>query len=558
MTEFDVEIDVGGGVTLLADVYRPDTNHPVPALLAASCYPRQIQNSGAPLGFVEAGASDFWVPRGYAHVIANVRGTNGSGGTYSFLGADEQQDLADAVEWVAAQPWCDGNVGMIGISYFGMTQLAAAGKRPPHLKAIFPGAATAEIYEALWHNGVLSDTFAGAWLAGVGILATKADRLFRNQVVEIAEKILKTERIHQKFEYLNGEAAVSALGAVMRAHYDSDPFDRLWTEAVSRPMRDEWWEERNLARAAEAIDIPVYLSCDWENVPLHLNSTFVLWRLLEGRVPLRMGLLGKDGLTWPWESLHIEALAWFDHWLKGADTGVMDGPPIRYWMPGAEEFRDAETWPPAGAKLVDYYLGADGVLGARDGARSGARNPEPGERSYLCLPRSVSRPKGAPDPFLPSFLVWETGPLEDAVEIAGDIELVLYARTTALDTNWLVTLQEVKESGEVEDVTAGWLRASLRSIDEAASRPGLPCLSLDHSEPVVPGEMTEYRIPLVPNARRFGTGSRIRLVITSDDTSGEAPVMMNFSHAPTSDVSVNTISSLSVLRLPVFGEPKRE
>src|SRR3954470_9862908 len=114
------------GARLLSDVHRPDADGRFPALIAASPYPRQIQDLGAPAGFIEAGATDFWVPRGYAHVIANLRGTGGSGGTFGFFDAQERRDMYDLVEWAAAQPWCDGNVGMIGISYFAMTQLEAA------------------------------------------------------------------------------------------------------------------------------------------------------------------------------------------------------------------------------------------------------------------------------------------------------------------------------------------------------------------------------------------------------------------------------------------------
>ncbi|WP_208028103.1 CocE/NonD family hydrolase [Rhabdothermincola sediminis] len=540
--EFDTEIVVRDGTVLLADVLRPDAPEPVPALVAASCYPREIQNSGAPLGFVEAGASDFWVPRGYGHVIVDVRGTGGSGGTYTMLGPEEQRDLADVVEWVAGQPWCDGNVGMIGISYFGMTQLAAAGHCPPHLKAIFPGAATAELYEAIWHHGVLSSTFASAWLAGVGILAGKKEHLFRNRVVDVVEEVLKSPAVHQRFEHLNGEAAVSALGAVMRASYPSDPFDRLWTEAVSRPVRDGWWQDRNLAEAARRISVPVYLFCDWENVPLHLPSTFTLWESLEGRVPLRMGLLGKNGLTWPWESMHVEALAWFDHWLKGVDTGVLDGPPVRYWMPGAEEFRTAETWPPPDATIIDYALRSDGTLAPTD--------PSPGERRYLFVPDGAERPRGAPEPVLPSMLAWESPPLANALDVVGEMELVLDARISALDTHWLVTLQDVDEDDQAEDVTAGWLRASLRAVDEEASRPGRPVLALTSAEPVPSNSLVTYRIPLVPNARRFARHHRIRLTLTSDDRGGTAPAMMGFRHAPPADASVNTVASSSRLRLP--------
>ncbi|XEM87021.1 CocE/NonD family hydrolase [Rhodococcus sp. JVH1] len=105
------------------------------------------------------------MPRGYVHVIANVRGTGGFGGTFGFFDTLERQDMYDLVEWVAAQPWCDGNVGMIGISYFAMTQLEAAVERPPHLEAIFPVAVTADLYEAAVRHGL----FSVAWpVAGNG------------------------------------------------------------------------------------------------------------------------------------------------------------------------------------------------------------------------------------------------------------------------------------------------------------------------------------------------------------------------------------------------------
>ena len=165
------------GVTLLADVHRPDADGRFPALIAASPYPRQIQDLGAPAGFIEAGATDFWVPRGYVHVIANLRGTGGSGGTFGFFDAQERRDMYDLVEWAAAQPWCDGNVGMIGISYFAMTQLEAAVERPPHLKAIFPVAVTADLYEAAVHHGLFSSSFVTPFLSMLGLTAARSDQV---------------------------------------------------------------------------------------------------------------------------------------------------------------------------------------------------------------------------------------------------------------------------------------------------------------------------------------------------------------------------------------------
>ena len=165
----DVAVRMRDGVRLFADVHRPDADGRFPALIAASPYPRQIQNLGAPMGFIEAGASDFFVPRGYVHVIANLRGTGGSGGTFGFFDGQERRDMHDLVEWAAAQPWCDGNVGMIGISYFAMTQLEAAVEQPPHLKAIFPVAVTPDLYEARLPPRAAERGFVSPFLAMMGI-----------------------------------------------------------------------------------------------------------------------------------------------------------------------------------------------------------------------------------------------------------------------------------------------------------------------------------------------------------------------------------------------------
>ena len=101
----DVAVSMRDGVNLLADVYRPDVAGRYPALIAASPYPRQIQNLGAPMGFIEAGASDFFVPRGYVHVIVNLRGTSGSEGTFGFFDSQERRDMHDLVEWAGEQSW---------------------------------------------------------------------------------------------------------------------------------------------------------------------------------------------------------------------------------------------------------------------------------------------------------------------------------------------------------------------------------------------------------------------------------------------------------------------
>lgn len=544
-TDANAAITVRDGTTLLADVHRPDSDGRFPALLAASPYPRQMQDFGAPAGFIEAGATAFWVPRGYTHVIANLRGTCGSGGTFTLFDAQERRDLYDVVEWIAQQDWCDGNVGMIGISYFAMSQLEAAVERPPHLKAIFPLAVTADLYEGASHHGLLSSSFVTPFLAMTGLTSERSDKLWRSRPVDLARRVLNSPRIHKKFETSNGESALAMLRQLLRLPHNPHPWDELWLDAAVRhPHRDEWWQKRNLLPLLKEIDIPVYLGCDWENVPLHLPSTFAAWNALSDNACVRMGMLGKFGLTWPWESMHLEALAWYDHWLKGRDTGILDGPPIRYFLPGANEWRTAESWPPAAAPHRELALCADGDLREDEG--------QPGSREFMVLGSGLGRVKpSAIDP--PSTLTWTGIPVSEVLDVVGDIELRLVASATAIDTAWMVTLQDVAPDGQTTDVTAGWLRASLREVDEAGSRPGAPALPCTNPQGIPVGQDVVYRIPLVPNARRFKKGHRIRLVLTSDDQDPSVPAIMGFRHAAVGASSLNTVRSSSRLLLPVLG-----
>ena len=122
------------------------------------------------------------MPRGYVHVIANLRSTGGSDSEFGMFDSVERADVFDLVEWTAAQPWSDGAVGMTGISYFAMTQLEGAAGNPPHLRAIFPFDITADLYEAAYHNGLFNASFITPWLAAVGITAGHGDKLWRGKL----------------------------------------------------------------------------------------------------------------------------------------------------------------------------------------------------------------------------------------------------------------------------------------------------------------------------------------------------------------------------------------
>jgi predicted acyl esterase len=538
----DVRIPMRDGVELLADVHRPAEPGRYPVLIAASPYPRQIQDLGAPMGFIEAGASDWFVPRGYVHLIVNCRGTGGSGGTFGFFDGQERHDMYDLVEWAAAQSWSDGNVGMVGISYFACTQMEAAVERPPHLKAVMPIACTFDLYQSATHNGLFSSGFITPFLSMIGMTSGRPDKFWRSKLLDAVRTVLHTPAIHRKFATMNGEAAIAGLKAVLKLHHAPRPWDELWNAiAVEHPFRDDWWEERNILPLLDRVDVPVYLGCDWQNVPLHLPHTFRAINLLKNSTHVQVALLGDHGLAWPWESLHVEALAWFDHWLKGQDTGILEGPRLRYALPGTDEWRSADSWPLPGTRHDALALRADGTLGTEEG--------EAGTREMMTVGAGLNRARASEiDP--PAVLQWDSAVLPAHLDMVGEIELQLAATSTAPDTAWIATLQDVAPDGTLTDVTAGYLRAGLREVDEAASRPGAPVMPCRTFTAVQIGQMTHYRIPLVPNARRFHAGHRVRLVLTSDDQNPAAPAPLNFRHASVGTSCLSLIHSTSRLLLP--------
>lgn len=164
--EKNVYVKMRDGTSLAADIFHPDAEGKFPALLAMCPYSKEVQALSIPPqprhsllwgGFLEAGNSKYFVSRGYVHVVADVRGTGCSGGEYcNMFSNKEQEDGYDPVEWIAQQDWCDGNVGMVGISYFACIQYLVTAQQPPHLKAIFPFDGWGDLYRDIaYHFGEL-------------------------------------------------------------------------------------------------------------------------------------------------------------------------------------------------------------------------------------------------------------------------------------------------------------------------------------------------------------------------------------------------------------------
>ncbi len=495
--------------------------------------------------FIEAGASDFFVPRGYVHLIVNARGTGGSGGSWTLLDQQEREDLHDLVEWVAAQPWCDGNVGMLGVSYFAMAQLAAAATKPPHLKAIAPLLTTDDLYGAVWHHGLLNAGFISAWLPAVGALSQKPDSFWRSWRIDLVRDLLRIPAIHARMQNLNGEAIVTVLKDVIHARYPEHPFGEIWrAAAVEHPTHDAFWDARDTTPLLGSVEIPVYLGADWDNVPLQPP-------LDPSRPGLRCAtiamcgwaMLPPGGFSWPWESLHYEVLAWYDHWLKGRETGVMDGPPIRYQVPGVEGWRTAEDWPPRN----------------RD-SRPSPCVPTAGLRQTKASPAfgniSIFRPIPAsrPTPIRPDCRPCWLG--RRAVRRGPGVRGQYRTHSGRQNHGFRYVLDrrpyDAPPVGEPHAITAGWLRAAFSAVDEGRSVLGAPVPDCRTPRAAPVGQRATYRIPVVPNALRLPAGHRLRLVIASADETDKALTVLGFTHVVVREASRNTIYSASRLWLPLL------
>jgi len=133
------------------------------------------------------------------------------------------------------------------------------------------------MYQSAVHHGLMSSSFVTTFLAMIGMTSGRTNKLWRSRLVNGVSELLRTPRIHARFATSQGDAAMAGLRALLKLHHDPHPWDDLWREiAVEHPLRDEWREERSMIPFFDRIQVPAYLGCDWENVPLHLPGSLAV------------------------------------------------------------------------------------------------------------------------------------------------------------------------------------------------------------------------------------------------------------------------------------------
>ena len=507
VVERDIRIPMSDGTDMNADIFRPDGDEKFPAIFGFHPYDQVAQTApmitnsfstnffrhpGQEKGsaFIEAGDPDAYVRRGYVYVIANVRGTGKSGGKYPFMAPPEAQDGCEMIEWIARQPWCNGNVGMFGVSYFAWIQLFIAALNPPHLKCFFaPWAATDFYRDFIYRGGILGHGFCRMWALG---------SLHRCRVEKSPQKMEEINRVLQDEDI----AAVPELVQILRnPDAGNNP---LVVEILTHPYDGPYWEERKVKY--EGIKVPGYIGACWGIYGLHLPGALRSWENLT--VPKKMIIGPPAYLDRPLYQLQYESLRWFDYWLKGIDTGIMKEAPIRLFIMGSHDWKEANEWPLPETRWTPFYLHENGILYervCRTDEGSDSFDDSPWGRGYLeyCSPRLVEN-----------------------TEVIGPIVLNLYASTTDREVFWFISVRELDLQGNERVLTRGWLRGTHREVDPKRSKPWEPFHPHTKSEPLIPSKIYEFNIPIVPTGNLFKAGSIIKLKISCSDDEPKNPLEM--------------------------------
>jgi putative CocE/NonD family hydrolase len=515
------------GTELRYSVERPDGPGPFPVLVnyegyAAGTNPRDNGVSTY---------ADRLLERGYAIVGVSVRGTGCSEGVFDPFARTMGTDGADAVEWAAAQPWSDGRVGMIGVSFGGITQLLTAAEQPPHLKAIAPSSALSDLYrDVAYPGGILEYDFVFAWT----VIQKQGGATYA------AGNAASDPQCAQNF------ASHQAAGA--------HPDFFIPTVVTRNPFFDDFngeWANRSPVRGFPDIEVPAYLLNAWQD------------EQLPARIFGELDRFGRPGLVWmdvtngnhgrDYYASYAQdrTLDFLDRFVRGVDNGFEERVPhLTLAMETRTQHEGSSNVPTwmieRGSVLTDpkprsLYLRSDGRLDNKK-----PKSAEPGDSyAYPLQSPDLTEPGTGTGtatyklPVVPGgYTAYTSDPLERDLVVAGPGSLDLWMSSTATDSDVQVTVTEVRPDGQETYVQRGWLRASHRKLDNARStklRPYHTHLRAD-ADPLTQLEPTFMRVEIFPFAHAFRAGSRLRVWI-------DAPTSHTgfWAFAPHPEPAVNTV-----------------
>jgi putative CocE/NonD family hydrolase len=467
---------------------------------------------------------DRWLGRmlqhGYAVIVVERPGTGASFGRLDPSFETGARETDEIINWIAVQKWSDGNVGMFGNSWQGQIQLSAASTGNRHLKAIFPVSTWLDQYTLIYPGGVYNK--------GFGQFFSWSQAFLDSKVVTPVDRDRDGTLLAQARAERRGAAVGETVGAIMtRASFrDSKVGGRtIWAgEYMPYAHKDR------INRAG----VPMYLMAGWYDIVT--RDAFLLYANFN--VPKRLAVRPLDHSQTDESQFDLdlaaEAHRWFDYWLKGVRNGVMDEPPIFYYLMGGDGklgWRSTDAWPLGKQTLTRLYFGAGEPPGSGVLRPEAPMSEDAADRhavDYTATTGKKSRwtavnwVREYPDMRTndAEALTFTTPPLEAAVEVIGHPLVRIWLSSDAPDLDVFAYLEEVDRDGNAKYITEGNLRVSHRSLSQAPYENfGLPFQRHSESErkSILAGEAVEVVFDLLPTAYRFSEGKRIRVTIAFAD-----------------------------------------
>jgi len=483
------------GIKISVDIYKPSRGKgPWPVILAYSPFPKER--------IFESAKPGFYCSHGYVCVQASERGSGFNQGKFTMHGTQAAHDGYDLVEWIAGQSWCNGNVGMMGASGYGVMQWLTAPLNPPHLRSLVVLATTDNYRGLCYPGGVLRKPFV------------------LNLVSGFIQGALWPGPIPGKEMPLNVIAEILS-------HTEDGPF---------------WWEHGGGWTHICEIKAPVLSIV---NTPNRLHAIYHLRSYVDIKSPKKLIITpwtNENYQPWVFETtaFNIQILRWLDYWLKGVDTGIMNEPEVAIYDNGTGAWRYENEYPLKRTKWKKLFLHAGEINQTRPTANE---PPDSYENISLNTAMIASYGISMRTPTKPNYVTYLSQPLEEEVRVWGPVSFVLYASTTEeVTSDWSFFIKmgdmvpegvplnpvtgqpeikpEVNDSFTPQNVQIwswGSLKAKFREVDDDLSRPGLPWHQFQNPRQLKPRTIYEFQIEMQPIFKTFEKGCRIWLKIANDD-----------------------------------------
>jgi putative CocE/NonD family hydrolase len=481
-------VPMSDNVKLSTDVWLPEGEGPFPVVLTRTPYGR----------FASSKLCFKYVRRGYALVCQDVRGREDSEGDWYPM-YSEIPDGKDTLDWIVQQKWCNGKIGMIGPSYLGFVQWAAAATGHKNLKALVSMVTGGPAFKDVPRRGGMLASGVLAWSFAMTTRKVDVKQFKRDDWDEVLA--------HRPI----GDIPKYALG------YDV-PFFTRW---IQHEQYDDFWRHSDWYALREKISVPALIQSGWyddDNGGSQLawdiakdykkeNRFMILgpWKHAgNAQRDLHAARLGNNALMY---ELDLYYQRWFDNKLKDMDTGFDKEKGVRFYMLGKNEWRESDCFPPSDFVQKSMYFGSE-TLSFEPQAVNGdigysfdPYNPAPHlidmAENEIAVPGNYKDVEERPD-----VITFTSDLMSKEMEIAGDIVVEFFASSSAVDTDWIVRLTDVDESGNSVKLSDGQLRARFRN-------------GFDHVQLLTPGKPEKFTIRMSNVANCFLKGHRLRLHITS-------------------------------------------